>query len=115
VKDTELIPRGSTLPDIGVSPEVTPVAFYAAGARGQRTDPHQRRDRHRQVVSRDDVKPDAFAKEKETFRAELLNERRNRFFTAYMTKVEGADEDRVEARRAAPGHAAERDLIRTAI
>ena len=33
------------------------------------------------------VTPEEFAKEKETFRAELLNEKRNRFFTAYMTKV----------------------------
>jgi hypothetical protein len=38
-------------------------------------------------VSRDEVTPDEFSKEKETFRAELLNERRNRFFSSYMTKV----------------------------
>ena len=32
-------------------------------------------------------RPDEFRPAKETFRAELLNERRSRFFTAYMTKA----------------------------
>jgi hypothetical protein len=33
------------------------------------------------------VTPEKLNKDKESFRAELLNEKRNRFFTAYMTKV----------------------------
>jgi hypothetical protein len=39
------------------------------------------------VAERDEVTPDELTREKETFRAELLNERRNRFFTAYMSKA----------------------------
>ena len=86
-KDTEVIPRGSTLPDIGVSPEVDAVAFTLPA--NAVSEPIRTNDATVivKVVSRDDVKPDAFAKEKESFRAELLNERRNRFFSAYMTKV----------------------------
>ena len=39
------------------------------------------------VVERDDVTPDEFRQAREAFRAELLNERRGRFFTAYMGKA----------------------------
>ena len=41
------------------------------------------------VVERDPVTPDEFRKAKETFRAEMLNERRGRFFSAYMAKARG--------------------------
>ena len=39
------------------------------------------------VADRDDVTSDEFRRAKERFRAELVNERRNRFFTAYMAKA----------------------------
>jgi parvulin-like peptidyl-prolyl isomerase len=39
------------------------------------------------VAERDDVTPDEFRIARERFRAELLNERRGQFFTAYITKV----------------------------
>ena len=86
-KDTELVARGSTLPDVGVSPEVDAIAF-ALPVNGI-SDPIRLNDATVivRVVSRDEVTPEEFGKEKETFRAELLNERRNRFFTSYMTKV----------------------------
>ena len=86
-KDTELVARGSTLPDVGISPEVDAVAFAlpVAGV----SEPIRLNDATVivRVVSRDDVTPEEFGKEKETFRAELLNERRNRFFSSSMTKV----------------------------
>ena len=41
------------------------------------------------VVERDPVTPEEFRKARETFRAEMLNERRGRFFSAYMTKARG--------------------------
>jgi len=86
-KDTDLIARGATLPDIGISPEVDAVAFTLP-VNGV-SEPIRLNDATVivRVVSRDDVTPEEFAKEKETFRAELLNERRNRFFSSYMTKV----------------------------
>jgi peptidyl-prolyl cis-trans isomerase D len=86
-KETELVARGSTLPDVGISPEVDAVAFTLPAKAV--SDPIRTNDATVivRVVSREDVTPDRLGKEKEAFRAELLNERRNRFFSAYMTKV----------------------------
>jgi peptidyl-prolyl cis-trans isomerase C len=39
------------------------------------------------VVERKDVAADEFAKQKDTLRNEILNERKNKFFSAYMTKA----------------------------
>ena len=39
------------------------------------------------VVEKDPVTPEEFSKAREAFRAEVLNERRSRFFDAYMTKA----------------------------
>jgi peptidyl-prolyl cis-trans isomerase D len=86
-KETELIARGSTLPDVGISPEVDAVAFTLPA--NAVSEPIRTNDATVivRVASRDEVTPDTFAKQKETFRAELLNEKRNRFFSAYMTKA----------------------------
>jgi peptidyl-prolyl cis-trans isomerase D len=87
-KDTELIARGAALPDnVGVSPEVDKVAF-ALPVNGV-SDPIKTSDGTVivRVVEKDPVTPDEFKKAKESFRAELLNERRGRFFAAYMTRA----------------------------
>jgi peptidyl-prolyl cis-trans isomerase D len=86
-KETQLIARNSALPDIGVSPEVDKVAF-ALPVNGV-SDPIKTNEGTVivRVVEKDAVTPDEFKKAKETFRAELLNERRGRFFSAYMTKA----------------------------
>ena len=86
-KDTELIARNSALPDIGVSAEVDKAAF-ALPVNGV-SEPIKTSDGTVivRVVERDPVTPDEFRKAKETFRAEMLNERRGRFFSAYMTKA----------------------------
>jgi peptidyl-prolyl cis-trans isomerase D len=86
-KDTELITRGSTLPDVGIAPEVDAVAFTLPV--GGVSDPIRTNDATVivRVASREDVTPDKLKAEKEAFRAQLLNERRNRFFTSYMTKA----------------------------
>jgi parvulin-like peptidyl-prolyl isomerase len=39
------------------------------------------------VVNRDEVTPDEMKQAQEAFRADLLNERRARFFSAYMGKA----------------------------
>ena len=39
------------------------------------------------VIERKDVADDELAKQKDTLRAEILNERKNKFFSAYMTKA----------------------------
>ena len=87
VKETELVGRESALPDIGVSPEVDNVAFVLPA--GGVSDPVQTADGTVivRVMERDAVTPDEFRIARERFRAELLNERRGQFFTAYMTKA----------------------------
>jgi len=86
-KDTELVPRGSALPDIGVSTEVDRVAFGLPV--GGVSDPIQTTDGTViiRVAQREDVTPEKFRQAREAFRAELLNERRGRFFSAYMGKA----------------------------
>jgi peptidyl-prolyl cis-trans isomerase D len=86
-KDTELIARGAALPDIGISPEVDRIAFTLPA--GSVSDPIQTADAAVivRVVQRDDVTPDELRQAQESFRAELLNERRARFFSAYMGKA----------------------------
>jgi len=87
VKPTDLIPRGSALPDIGVSPEVDRVAYGLPV--GGVSEPIQTSDATVivRVTERDEVTPDEFHKAREAFRAELLAERRGRFFSAYMGKA----------------------------
>ena len=86
-KDTELIPRNSALPDVGVSAEVDKAAF--ALPVGAVSDPIQTNEGTVivRVVQREEVTPDKVKQARETFRAELLNERRSRFFAAYMNKA----------------------------
>ena len=87
-KDTGLVPRGAPLPDnIGVSPEVDRVAFSLPV--GGVSEPISTADGTVivRVAERDEATADEFRKEKESFRAELLNERRERFFSAYMAKA----------------------------
>jgi peptidyl-prolyl cis-trans isomerase D len=86
-KETELITRGSALPDVGLSPEVDAIAFTLPV--GAVSDPIRTSDATVivRVEARDEVTPEEIKNEKETFRAQLLNERRNRFFSAYMTKA----------------------------
>jgi peptidyl-prolyl cis-trans isomerase D len=86
-KDTELVTRESVLPDIGVSPEVDKVAF--ALPIGGVSDPIAASDGTVivRVAERDDVSPDELSKGRESFRAQLLNERRTRFLTSYFQKA----------------------------
>jgi peptidyl-prolyl cis-trans isomerase D len=86
-KTTELVAREAPLPDVGVSAEVDRVAFGLPV--GGVSEPIQTSDATVVVkmLERDEVTPDEFRIAREAFRAELLNERRGRFFSAYMAKV----------------------------
>ena len=86
-KDTDLIARGAPLPDIGVSPDVEKVVFGLPA--GSVSEPITTRDATVivRVLERDDVTPDELRLGKEAFREQLLNERRTRFFAAYMAKA----------------------------
>jgi parvulin-like peptidyl-prolyl isomerase len=86
-QDTELIARQGSLPGIGVAPEVDKVAFRLPA--GSVSDPivTDRGTVVVKVVEKDDVTPAEFSSAKEQFRADLVNERRSRFFAAYMGKL----------------------------
>jgi peptidyl-prolyl cis-trans isomerase D len=87
-KTTELIPRESPIPDVGISPQVDAVAFsLPQGVVSQpiRTDNAIVVVR---VVDKKEPTPAEYAADKEKTRDDLVNERRNRFFNAYMVKAE---------------------------
>ena len=86
-KTTDLVARSSPLPDVGVNQAVDKVVF--ALPVGGVSDPITTNDATviARVTERDEVTPDEYRKEKEAFREEILSERRNRFFSAYMEKA----------------------------
>jgi peptidyl-prolyl cis-trans isomerase D len=86
-KDSQLIARGSPLPDIGVSPEVDKVAFSLPAEGVSDPIPTSTGTVIVKVAERQDVTPDALRQAKESFRTQLLNERRDLFFSSYMTKA----------------------------
>lgn len=86
-KTTELVARDSPLPELGISAAVDAQAFAlpVGGVSGPiATDNGIAIVR---VVEREDVTPAKFAQAKDQFRTEMLNERRNKFFSAYMVKA----------------------------
>ena len=87
VKTTELITRGAPMGDAGVSPALEAAAF--ALPQGGVSDPvvTDTGATILKVVERKDIVADELAKQKDSLRNELLNERRNKFFAAYMTKA----------------------------
>lgn len=86
-KETQLIPRGSPLPDVGVNADVDKAAFSLPA--GGVSDPVTTADATVivRVAERDEVTPDELTKSKEAFREQLLADRRGRFFTAYMVRA----------------------------
>ena len=87
VKTTDLVARGSQLPEIGASDEVDAAVF--ALPVGGVTDPIATSNGVviARVAERHDVTPQDIAQGRNALREQLLNERRNRFFSAYMTKA----------------------------
>ena len=87
VKTTELVARGSTLPVIGQSAAVDAAAF--ALPTGGVTAPilTDAGTVIARVIEKPDLKPEDLSGAKDGLRAELRNERRNRFFSAYMLKA----------------------------
>jgi peptidyl-prolyl cis-trans isomerase D len=87
VKTTELVARGSTLPEIGVSAAVDAAAFALPA--GSVTAPIATDGGTviARVIEKQDVTAADLAAGKDAVRADLQNERRNRFFSAYMLKA----------------------------
>jgi peptidyl-prolyl cis-trans isomerase D len=87
VKTTELIARGAPIGDAGVSPALEAAAFALPA--GAVSDPVVTETGAAivKVLERQDVAPDQLAKDKDALRTELLNDRKQKFFAAYMTKA----------------------------
>jgi hypothetical protein len=87
VKTTELIARGAPIGDAGVSPALEAAAFNLAA--GAVSDPVVTENGAAIVkaLERKDVAADEMAKQKDSLRSEMLNERKQKFFGAYMTKA----------------------------
>jgi peptidyl-prolyl cis-trans isomerase D len=87
VRSTELVPRGSALPDVGVSAAID-AAVFALPA-GAVTDPivTDAGTVVAKVVEKQDVSAGELQAARDSLRAELLNEQRSRFFSAYMAKA----------------------------
>jgi parvulin-like peptidyl-prolyl isomerase len=84
---TPPISRGGVVPNIGRSPEIEALAFASpVGTVSDAISTPQGAAIIR-VASRQDVSPADFAMAREKFRAELLNERRARFYQTYMDKA----------------------------
>ncbi len=87
IKDTELLARGTAIPEVGVVPDVEK-AIFALQASGisdaLKTSLGAVVIR---VAERHDVSAEEFGGAKAAFRRELENEKRGQFFTAYMNKA----------------------------
>lgn len=87
VKPTELVARGAALPDVGVNPDIDKAVF--ALPTGGVTDPIATPNGSviARVVEREDVTDAQIAEGRDRLREELTNQRRDRFFSAYMAKA----------------------------
>jgi peptidyl-prolyl cis-trans isomerase D len=86
-KTSELVARGTALPDVGLNATVEKIVFGLAA--GATSDPITTLDGTTivKVLERQDVTPAAMASSRESVRKDLLDERRSQFFTAYMAKA----------------------------
>src|SRR3954469_1467347 len=86
-KTTELIARDAPIPDLGVAPAVDEAAFKLPAGAVSDAIATDNGTAVVKVLEKKEVTPEEWTSAKETFRNELLNDRRNRFFSAYMVKA----------------------------
>lgn len=99
MKTTELVPRGSALPEVGMSPEIDAVAYglEPGAVTGPIITANGAAIVH--VIEKKVPTQAEFAAEKAQLKTTMLEERRNRFFSAYMVKAK--QEMRIEVNRQA--------------
>jgi peptidyl-prolyl cis-trans isomerase D len=87
VKTTEQIARGAPITDVGINAAIEAVAFTLPA--GAVSDPITTDNGAVviKVLERKDVTPDELAAGKKDVREQLVSERRNRFYSSYMTKA----------------------------
>lgn len=85
--ETQLITRQSPLPNIGVNAKVDEAAFSLPAGGVSEPITTDNATVIVRVMERDEVTPDELRLGREAFRTEMLDERRSRFFTAYLEKA----------------------------
>lgn len=88
-KSSELVARGTALPEVGLNADVEKAVFSMTA--GAVSDPITTADGATivKLVERRDVTDAEMAASRESVKQDLLNERRNEFFNAYMVKARG--------------------------
>jgi peptidyl-prolyl cis-trans isomerase D len=86
-KTTELITRDSPIPDLGIARNVEDTAFKLPVGAVSDPVPTDNGTAVIKVVDKQEVSPTDWVNAKDRFREELLADRRNRFFSAYMVKA----------------------------
>lgn len=87
LKTSDLLPRDSALPEVGVSAAVDRIAFSLPIGEVSEPIATDTATVVIKVLERKEATKEEFATGKEQLREDLLNERRNRFFSAYMVKA----------------------------
>jgi peptidyl-prolyl cis-trans isomerase D len=86
-KTTELITRDSPIPDLGVAKNVEEAAFKLPVGAVSDAIATDNGTAIIKVIEKQEVSPADWTSAKDRFREELLTDRRNRFFSAYMVKA----------------------------
>ena len=86
-KTTDLITRESPIPDLGVASAVEDIAFKLPVGASSDPIPTDNGTAVIKVLAKQEVTTADMASAKDKFRDELLADRRNRFFSAYMAKA----------------------------
>jgi hypothetical protein len=86
-KTTELITRDSPIPDLGNAPAIEDAAFKLPVGAVSDAIATDNGTAVIKVLEKKETTPDEWKTAKDRFREELLNDRRNRFFSAYMVKA----------------------------
>jgi peptidyl-prolyl cis-trans isomerase D len=87
VKTTELIARDAPIPDLGVAPAVEEAAFKMTAGSTSEPIAVDNGTAVIRLVEKQEVSPSDYTLARDKFREELLADRRNRFFGAYMLKA----------------------------
>lgn len=86
-KTTDLLTKDSPIPDLGAAPAVEEAAFKLPVGAVSDAIATDNGAAIVKVLEKQEVTPEEWASSKDRFREELLNDRRNRFFAAYMGKA----------------------------
>jgi peptidyl-prolyl cis-trans isomerase D len=87
VKTTDLVTRDAPLPDVGAATAVMDAAFALPQGAVSDALPTDNGAAVVKVIEKKEVTPTEWAASKDKFHDELLSDRRNRFFAAYMGKA----------------------------